>query len=100
VEVELVLGREPKLTPYPATVGGRAILYGYSIYETTGAAAALVLLYDGGGAAVGPYLPIPLSAGQGAEDWFGPQGLHFINGLYSVTSTGTVAGSLWLHLAS
>lgn len=77
-------------------VFGYVILMGYSVAESTGGAAAELDLYDGQDATGLLALPIPLGAGQGTEDWFGPQGVHFRIGVFPVVASGAVKGSLWI----
>lgn len=71
-------------------------LYGYSLAETAATTATILLR---AGTASGVIIcNIPLSASQGAENWFGPQGIYVVdevNGIY-VTVTGTVSGSIWV----
>ena len=94
--VELVLARRPYPVTYNLKVHGFVVLYGYSIKETTGGAVAELDIYDGFDTAGVLAVPIPLSAGQGAEDWFGPQGLHLRVGLNPVVASGSIAGSIWI----
>ena len=94
-------GESPRPYPVPvrSVIGGWAILYGYSIQESSGLTAATVNLIDGTDATGLVAIPIPLNAGQSTEEWFGPQGIHFRGGLFS-TVAGTVVGSLFVHVPS
>lgn len=86
--------------PTPAVagpIGGRVKLFGYSLQESTGTSPAQVNLYDSTAASGWIAVPIPLTAGQGAEDWFGPQGLTFRNGLFIAIASGSVLGSIFIH---
>jgi hypothetical protein len=80
----------------PQTVGGYAILLGYSIYESTGSASATLLIYSGTDTKGTLAIPITLGASQSTEDWFGPQGLHMPAGIFPTVTAGTVKGSLFV----
>lgn len=98
VELDVTTSPVPRLTRFDGPIGGRCILYGYSIAETTGTTPASLYLYNSANGANGPVIPITLSAGQSTEDWFGPQGIEFDNGVYPII-TGTMVGSLFVALA-
>lgn len=94
VDVELVLGR----IPFPAAlgpVGGHVILFGFAVAETSGTTTATVNLYDGTDNTGLRAVPISLIANESTSEFFGPQGVHFRNGIYVVT-TGSVVGSLFI----
>ncbi len=72
-----------------------------SAFETTGAAAGTVAVYDGGSKNGQLLMYYTLSSGQSTSEEWGPHWLPFEEGLYVETVTGSVAGtlSLWLdHL--
>jgi hypothetical protein len=73
-----------------------ARLLGFSIRETTGAAAATIELRAGTDATGDLIIPINLGAGESAREWYGPDGVAFTGGLYLVRVAGTVDGSIWL----
>lgn len=96
VDVELTLARRPYPVPVLSVLGGHVILYGYSLKESTGAATAELDLYDGTSTASLLAVPITLGAGMSTEEWFGPQGVHFRNGLMPSLASGAVVGSLFI----
>lgn len=68
--------------------------YGFSVRETTGTTAATIKIYDDPDSANGTLLDsIQLAAGESAREWYGPNGLRALLGIY-VDVTGTVEGSL------
>lgn len=87
---------QPRPVPFPTTTGGHVVVFGYSLAESTGAAGARVDLFSGTDATGVLALPIPLGAGMGVEEWFGPQGLWFENGLFCRLTAGAVIGSIFL----
>lgn len=80
----------------PQPVGGHVIVYGWSLKESTGTAAAELDLIDGTDATGLNLVPITLTAGQSTRDWLGPQGLHFRNGLFPRVASGAIVGSVWI----
>lgn len=97
--LEVTFGHRPYPIPLGAGVGGRPVLFGFAISESSGLAAAELDIYDGpvGG---GGFLafPITLTAGQSTDEWFGPQGILLRNGLRSTIANGAVQGSLFVCL--
>jgi hypothetical protein len=83
---------------YNTAMGTGAVLFGYSIYETTGSATAQLNIYNGRDNTGLLVLPIVLAKSQGAEDWFGPSGIHMSVGIYPSVISGSVNGSLFVHL--
>jgi hypothetical protein len=92
-------GHAPRPYPIPlrGLISGHAILYGYALQESTGAAGAQVNLIDGTDTSGLIAVPVALSAGQSVRDWFGPQGVHFRSSLLPQV-TGSVIGTLFVHL--
>ncbi len=86
------------------TVGGvnlRAMasagtLLGFSLRETTGAAAALVYVRDGADAGGKLLSIVSLAAGESIRDWFGPGGLSVGAGVYLDVTAGQVEGAVYL----
>jgi len=95
--VEVVFGRPVYPFAYNAKLYRPVILFGYSLYETTGSATAQVNIYNGGDTGGQLVLPISLGKSQSAEDWFGPQGLIMDVGIFVNVASGTVNGSLFVH---
>jgi hypothetical protein len=94
--VELVMGMVPYPVPAVMNYSGYAVIFGYSVKEATGSAAAELDLYGGLAANGQLWIPIPLGPGMSRENWFGPQGVHFRNGMQSVASIGAVTGSIFI----
>ena len=89
----------------PAAVGGLvvgpgAFLFGWALAEATGAAPAVLTIFDGDSAAGHAAVPINLSAGQTIRDWFGPQGVWMRRGVFVAITVGQVSGSLWVAPAN
>lgn len=95
-ELELVWVPHVRPVPYNSTLPGRIRLFGYSVKESTGAATAELDIYNGADTTGLLAIPIPLAAGQAAEDWFGPQGLHLDVGILGHVASGSVTGSLFV----
>lgn len=81
-------------------VGGRGLLKGVALEETTGAAGTHVRAYvrDGANAAAPLLLPYGLGPSETARDWFDGQGMPFESGLFVDVQAGTVAGVLFVIL--
>lgn len=77
-------------------IGGEARLYGYAIKESTGAAPAEVDLLNGADAGGDLVVPITLTAGQSARDWFGPQGVVMEGGIFANVTAGAVKGAIFV----
>lgn len=76
-------------------VASGSSLLGWSVRETAGAAATIIV-YDGQDVSGVEIASIVLVAGESARDWFGPGGVSVgEQGLY-VAVTGSVAGSIYL----
>ena len=69
---------------------------GFSVRETTGAAAALVKLRDGADIGGDLVMTISLSAGESARDWFWPGGISLTYGLFCEVTTGAIEGVAYL----
>lgn len=70
-------------------------LAGYSIRETSGAAAAVVQLWDSGTNGNLIYT-VRLAASESTSDWFMPLGIGFVHGLSVVIVSGAVEGAIYL----
>lgn len=95
--IEIEWGRKVKPILYNRTVQREVYLYGYSIYETSGAASAQLNIYNGVDNTGLLVCPILLAKSQSAEDWFGPQGIELDVGLFTSVISGAVNGSLFVH---
>lgn len=78
--------------------GGNGLVMGWSLLETTGAAAAVVELYDGQDAGGQLVAAISLSPGQSTRDWLGPSGIETDIGLFVRVVSGTVRGAVWVRM--
>lgn len=94
--LELIENARPVPVAPGGAIGGYVILYGYSLQESTGLAGAQVNLFDGADTTGLRAIPIPLGPGMAAEDWFGPQGVHFRSGVFAQIATGAVVGSIFI----
>jgi len=92
------------LLPFPVGVlsspgqqiaSGDVYLAGWSFRETTGAAAALVELFDGSNTGGVMIATIGLAAGESIRDTVGGHLLVVRNGLFVSVPSGIVTGSLW-----
>lgn len=83
--------------PVGGQVGGRVILMGWSIRETSGLAVASVIVRNGTDASGMESASINLNASDSVRDWFGPRGILLDNGYFPVVA-GAVAGAVWLVL--
>lgn len=72
----------------------RAFYGGFSVRETSGAASALVRIYDNPSTSSGAVLDeIALAAGESAREWYGG-GFVAVSGIYVDIVSGAVAGSV------
>lgn len=75
------------------TAPGRYV--GFSIRETTGAATAVVRLWDNASAASGTSLEeISLAAGESAREYYGDGGIRTTFGVYVQIVSGAIVGSV------
>ncbi|HVD03182.1 MAG TPA: hypothetical protein VNF75_03480 [Candidatus Dormibacteraeota bacterium] len=101
LEIDLPAPGPARPIPVPTTsssevlAGGRYVFYGFSLRETTGAAAATVDIYDGGG--TGGTLVAALDLAQGASDqlWLGDNGVLMVQGIYLSVVAGSVRGAVY-----
>lgn len=78
-------------------VVGRAVaLYGWSLRETTGAAAAQLDVYDGLGDGGQLVATVALAAGGSDALALSGPGVTCLRGLFVQAVSGSVAGSLWV----
>lgn len=89
--------------PFPALaaggvlISGRGVmLVGWSVIETTGAAAAEVDLFDGHDASGTPVAYVSLSASQSSREALPRPGLALERGLWVQWITGSTKGVLWV----
>lgn len=75
---------------------GDYFLYGWAVLETTGAAGALIELFDGSDVNSPSIVPIALKAGESSRDWLGAPGITLDRGLFVSVLSGTVRGSVWI----
>lgn len=91
--------------PYPFTLNAAgepitqrfAELMGYSMIESTGAAAATVNIYNGADASGQLVATIALASGASTTKHFGDLGVECDTGLYVDVATGSVKGSIWFR---
>lgn len=95
VEFEECYAKATHASPISGKIGGRCILMGWSVRETSGAAPATVQVLNGQDAGGLEVLAAQLNPSGAARDWFGPQGIRTDVGIFPVI-TGTVAGALWI----
>ena len=77
-----------------AVATSKAVYRGFSLRETSGAAAALVRVWDNASAAAGNVLDeIALSAGESAREWY-ESGIWAESGIYVQVVSGAVTGSI------
>ena len=83
------------LTGSDQVVKDQATVYrGFTIRETSGSDAAVVLLYDNASAASGTIIEqISLLPGESAREWYSG-GFVVANGIYADVVSGAVAGSI------
>jgi hypothetical protein len=79
----------------PNIVTGASVLLGWSLRETTGAAGATGIIYDGSATTGQIVAPINLAPSETTRDWFGPHGLRIDVGLYFDPTAGTIDGAVW-----
>jgi hypothetical protein len=77
---------------------GRGCVTYLEAYETTGSASGGVTIYDGGSSNGQQLFDYTLTEGESTSEFLGLHWVQFTEGLYLVTNTGSVAGSLtaWL----
>lgn len=94
-DIDLAFHRAAVPQPVGGKVGGRVILMGWSIRETSGLAVASVIVHNGTDASGLESASVNLNASDSVRDWFGPRGILLDNGYFPVV-TGAVAGAVWL----
>lgn len=82
--------------PILGAVGGRLLLMGFGVKESTGAAAAEVDLFDGKDVTGQLVAPVTLTAGQGRTDYYGPGGVLLERGYFPNLLAGAVTGAVYL----
>ena len=78
--------------------GGRSLIMGWSLLETTGTAAATVEIWDGQDATGQLIAAISLDPGESTRDWLGPEGIETDIGLFVRVIGGSVRGAVWARL--
>lgn len=86
----------PPITADLPLIGRECRLYGWSLGETSGSAAANVVLYDGASNNGNIIAPISLPQGSSSFAWFGQPGLRVRQGVYLNLVSGAVFGSIWV----
>ena len=107
VEAELVLPRRSPVKPLPVPADSAdhqlttaaGALFGYSLRETTGAAAATVEVIDGGDNNARVLAEVVLGAGGSESVWMGPVGIEVGSGVRVHVVSGTVKGAVWATLS-
>lgn len=94
--VEIVWTTQVRPQQVATSVQGHVTLFGWALQESTGIAEAVVTLYNGTDTTGLVTAVITLEPNQSVRDWFGPQGVHMNVGLWSVITSGTVVGSLFI----
>ncbi len=96
-EVKFDLAWEPAVHAEPLTAqpGGRCILIGFSVRETSGTTAATFQLINGQDSRGIEVVGVQLNPSGAARDWYGPQGIRMEVGVFPVV-TGSLAGSFYL----
>lgn len=88
------------VAPNPVTpLAGELLLGGWSFLETTGAAVALIELWDGGAPGGETVAVIALAAGASADRTCPGLGLLIRSGLTINVLAGSIRGSAWLARA-
>lgn len=77
-------------------VNGAALLYGWSLRESTGAAGAQLDIIDGGDATGQLVATITLTAGESTSDYLAGIGILCRRGVYVHAVSGSVAGAVWI----
>lgn len=102
VEVELELDSPPVLpVSIPtgqsgAVTGGPTALCGWSLRNTSAAAAAQIDLYDGADATGQLVATITLAASESTRDYLPSPGVTCRRGVYADAVSGSVAGAVWV----
>lgn len=87
------LGTAANSSSRPTSSPGR--LVGWSVRETSGAAAATVRLFDGRDTSGTLLATLQLTSGQSHQNWLGGSGVSITDALY-VDITGQIEGSVYL----
>lgn len=88
---------------FPATTGnvplisGDAMVCGWSIIETSGAAPAQLTIMDGSDASGQPIAYVTLAPGQGVNDIISVPGIYCTRGVTVLVTAGSVKGVVWLR---
>lgn len=76
---------------------GLYVLRGWSVFETTGAAAASAILRDGAGTTSPIVAAVNLAQGTSATNTTGTGGLLIRTGLFLDMTAGSLSGSVWYN---
>lgn len=94
--------RAAKLPSSSGTVGpqtaadGWVLYHGFSIRETGGSASVTVVITDGGVSTGNIIEEIVVAQGTAVRQWYGPQGIRALTGLYAtITGSGVAAGAIF-----
>ena len=75
-------------------LGGRCLVLGVAIGESTGAATAKARIRDGTAVTGTRLVPFTLAANESVRDWFGDFGFVYEQGVFFELVSGTVEGSV------
>lgn len=87
---------------FPATttgiilIQGRGVLTGWAVKETTGAAPAVLNVWDGTDNRGLLLAPVNLASNESNREWFSDWGVAFSRGLFVEVTSGSVSGALWI----
>lgn len=79
------------------SIGGNHLIMGWSLRETTGAAGAVVDIFDGQDATGQILATLSLVASESTRDWLGPDGIETDIGVFVRVNSGAVSGAVWIR---
>lgn len=77
-------------------VTGSCVLYGVVISDEA-AGALQVHLHDGTSTSDDHVAAVSCAANKSETAWYGPNGIHCVNGIYCDVVTGTASGSIFIR---
>lgn len=80
--------------PFGSFVGGRVLVMGFAVEETTGVATARAVIFDGTDQTSTTFYPIRLQPNESTAETFPDGGWECRIGALSVVTSGSVAGLL------
>ena len=99
-----MMWRPAQAVAFPATtgsvvsLGGPCLVMGWGFLETTGAAGAVLEIYDGQDTTGELVVPISLLASESVRDWNAGDGIYCSRGVFVRVVSGTVRGAVWVRL--